>query len=76
MLALAKDGFVVAERNRGFRVVEMSETDLDEISQIRLVARGAKRLFEVAKTISAGYWKRLLRRSLMKIVVAAAGREI
>src|ERR1700674_5827123 len=35
MLALAKDGFVVAERNRGFRVVEMSEADLDEISQIR-----------------------------------------
>src|ERR1700676_2137485 len=34
MLALAKDGFVVAERNRGFRVVEISESDLDQISQI------------------------------------------
>ena len=37
MLDLAKDGFVVAERNRGFRVVEMSDADLDEICQIRLL---------------------------------------
>ena len=44
MLDLAKDGFVVAERNRGFRVVEMSEADLDEISQIRL-------LLEVPSTV-------------------------
>lgn len=44
MLDLAKDGFVVAERNRGFRVVEMSEVDLDEISQIRL-------LLEVPSTV-------------------------
>jgi DNA-binding GntR family transcriptional regulator len=46
MLDLAKDGFVVAERNRGFRVVEMSEVDLDEISQIRL-------LLEVPSTVQA-----------------------
>ncbi len=31
MLELSKDGFVVAERNRGFRVAEVSERDLDEI---------------------------------------------
>src|SRR5262249_22701997 len=37
MLELSKDGFVVAERNRGFRVVGVSEHDLDEISQIRLL---------------------------------------
>jgi DNA-binding GntR family transcriptional regulator len=37
MLDLAKDGFVVAERNRGFRVLEMSESDLDKIFQIRLL---------------------------------------
>src|SRR6204780_5296821 len=46
MLALAKDGFVVAERNRGFRVVELSDTDLDEVSQIRL-------LVEVPSTVEA-----------------------
>jgi DNA-binding GntR family transcriptional regulator len=44
MLELSKDGFVVAERNRGFRVQEVSERDLDEISQIRL-------LLEVPSTV-------------------------
>lgn len=44
MLELSKDGFVVAERNRGFRVLEVSERDLDEISEIRL-------LLEVASTV-------------------------
>jgi DNA-binding GntR family transcriptional regulator len=44
MLDLAKDGFVVAERNRGFRVVEMSDADLDEICEIR-------RLLEVPSTV-------------------------
>ncbi|MBA3381943.1 MAG: GntR family transcriptional regulator [Actinobacteria bacterium] len=44
MLELARDGFVVAERNRGFRVVEVAERDLDEISKIRL-------LLEVPSTV-------------------------
>ena len=37
MQDLAKDGFVEAVRNRGFRVIEMSDADLDQISQIRLL---------------------------------------
>jgi DNA-binding GntR family transcriptional regulator len=37
MLDLVKDGFVEVVRNRGFRVVEMSDADLDEISQIRFL---------------------------------------
>lgn len=37
MQDLSKDGFVEAVRNRGFRVIEMSDTDLDEISAIRLL---------------------------------------
>lgn len=44
MLELAKDGFVVAERNRGFRILEVSERDLDEISEVRL-------LLEVPSTV-------------------------
>jgi DNA-binding GntR family transcriptional regulator len=47
MLDLARDGFVEVVRNRGFRVVEMSEEDLDEISQIRL-------LLEVPTTATIG----------------------
>jgi DNA-binding GntR family transcriptional regulator len=37
MLDLVKDGFVEVARNKGFRVLEMSESDLDQISQIRLL---------------------------------------
>lgn len=47
MLDLARDGFVEVVRNRGFRVVEMSEEDLDQISQIRL-------LLEVPTTATIG----------------------
>ncbi len=47
MLDLARDGFVEVIRNRGFRVVEMSEDDLDHISQIRL-------LVEVPTTAQVG----------------------
>ena len=51
MLDLAKDGFVVAERNRGFRVSQMSEADLDEISKIRLLLEVPSTV-EVARQIS------------------------
>jgi DNA-binding GntR family transcriptional regulator len=50
MLDLVKDGFVEVVRNKGFRVLEVSEADLDQISEIRLLlevpatARAAARL--------------------------------
>lgn len=44
MLELSQDGFVTADRNRGFRVLEVSERDLDEIAEIRL-------LLEVPSTV-------------------------
>jgi DNA-binding GntR family transcriptional regulator len=37
MLDLVSEGMVEAVRNRGFRVVAVSEADLDQISQIRLL---------------------------------------
>jgi DNA-binding GntR family transcriptional regulator len=46
MLDLVKDGFVEVVRNKGFRVLEVSEADLDQISQIRL-------LLEVPTTVRA-----------------------
>jgi DNA-binding GntR family transcriptional regulator len=46
LLDLVKDGFVEVVRNKGFRVVEISDADLDQISQIRL-------LLEVPTTVSA-----------------------
>ena len=37
MLDLVKDGFIEVVRNKGFRVLEVSDADLDQISQIRLL---------------------------------------
>lgn len=71
MLALAKDGFVVAERNRGFRVVEMSEADLDEISQIRLLLE-VPTTVEVAKIVSSEVLDQL--EVIAEEIVAAAAR--
>lgn len=71
MLALAKDGFVVAERNRGFRVVEMSEADLDEICQIRLMLE-VPATVEVVKLVSAEVLDRL--DQIADEIVAAASR--
>ena len=69
MLDLAKDGFVVAERNRGFRVVEMSEVDLDEICQIRLLLE-VPTTVQVARTITPEVLEQL--ESIGDEIVAAA----
>jgi DNA-binding GntR family transcriptional regulator len=45
MLQLVKDGFVEVVRNKGFRVVEISDEDLDQISQVRM-------LLEVPTTVA------------------------
>jgi DNA-binding GntR family transcriptional regulator len=37
MLDLAKEGLIVTHRNRGFRVVELSERELDELTELRLM---------------------------------------
>lgn len=74
MLDLAKDGFVVAERNRGFRVVEMSENDLDEIFQIRLLLE-VPATVDVAKIISPEVLDRL-DEIADEIVDAAARRDL
>lgn len=70
MLELSKDGFVVAERNRGFRVVEVAERDLDEISQIRLLLE-VPTTVEVAKIIEPSLLDRLS--GIADEISAAAG---
>src|SRR2546423_7464911 len=37
MLDLAKEGLVEAVRNKGFRITEVSERDLDELTELRLL---------------------------------------
>ena len=74
MLDLAKDGFVVAERNRGFRVVKMSEVDLDEICQIRLLLEVPSTV-QVAKVIDPEVLDELAVIA-DEIVAAAAQRDL
>jgi DNA-binding GntR family transcriptional regulator len=71
MQDLAKDGFVEAVRNRGFRVIEMSDADLDEISQIRLLLE-VPTTVEVAEVITPEAITRLS--SIADDIVAAAAR--
>lgn len=71
MLDLVRDGFVVAERNRGFRVVEMSEHDLDEICDIRLLIE-VPTTAQLARTIDAGILDRLS--EVADEIVTAAAR--
>lgn len=71
MQDLAKEGFVEAVRNRGFRVVEMSDADLDEISQIRLLVE-VPTTVQVARSIGEEVLERL--DGLAGAIVAAAER--
>jgi DNA-binding GntR family transcriptional regulator len=72
MQDLAKDGFVEAVRNRGFRVVEMSDADLDQISQIRLLLE-VPTTVEVADIITPEVIERLT--TIADDIVAAAARR-
>ena len=71
MLDLVKDGFVEAVRNRGFRVLEMSDEGLDEVSQIRLLLE-VPTTAQVAKIISTEVLDHL--RTIADEIVAAAQR--
>ncbi len=51
MLDLVNEGMVEPVRNRGFRVVEVSEADLDQISQIRLLVE-VPTMGQVAKMLT------------------------
>jgi DNA-binding GntR family transcriptional regulator len=68
MLDLAKEGLVEAVRNKGFRITEVSERDLDELTELRLLIEvpttvrlagrldkaALARLRSLAKAIEAG----------------------
>lgn len=74
MLDLAKEGLVAAVRNKGFRVTELSDRDLDEITEVRALIE-VPTVGAVAATVPPAK-VRALRPLAEAIVKAAEGRDI
>ncbi|MEV0266080.1 FCD domain-containing protein [Streptomyces sp. NPDC050617] len=72
MLALAREGLVEPVRNKGFRVTEMSERDLDEYTEIRALIE-VPTVGQIARTVPAGELEAL--RPLAREIVTAAARH-
>jgi DNA-binding GntR family transcriptional regulator len=72
MLDLAKEGLVTAVRNKGFRVTELSERDLDEITAVRALIE----VPTVARIAASPQGAEELRPLAEAIVVAAERRDI
>ncbi|WP_435599862.1 GntR family transcriptional regulator [Streptomyces sp. C10-9-1] len=71
MLDLAREGMVEAVRNKGFRVTELSERDLDEYTEIRALVE-IPTVGRVTRTASRGQLEAL--RPVAEEIVAAARR--
>jgi DNA-binding GntR family transcriptional regulator len=74
MLDLVNEGFVEPLRNRGFRVIEMSDADLDNIAQIRLLIE-VPTISEVAPHLTAAMFEKLTV-AAEAIERAAAGGDV
>ncbi|KAA2254664.1 GntR family transcriptional regulator, partial [Solihabitans fulvus] len=72
MLNLAKEGLVEVVRNKGFRVTELSEADLDDFTEIRALVE-VPTVARIARTASREQLEPL--RPLAKAIVAAARRR-
>ncbi|MFG1710195.1 GntR family transcriptional regulator [Nonomuraea sp. M3C6] len=71
MLDLAKEGLVEAVRNKGFRVTELSDRDLDELTEIRHLIE-VPTVARLADTSRAEEFERL--RPIAEEIVAASER--
>ena len=71
MLDLAKEGLVEAVRNKGFRVTELSDRDLDELTEIRQLIE-VPTVTRLADASRAADFERL--RPVAEEIVAAAER--
>jgi DNA-binding GntR family transcriptional regulator len=72
MLDLAKEGLVTAVRNKGFRVTELSDRDLDEITEVRALIE----VPTVARIAASPEGAEELRPLAEAIVTAAERRDI
>ncbi|GAA1946649.1 GntR family transcriptional regulator [Kitasatospora viridis] len=74
MLDLAREGLVEAVRNKGFRVTEMTERDLDEFTEIRALIE-VPTIGQVARTATKEQLE-ALRPVAQEIVVAARKHDL
>lgn len=74
MLDLVKEGMVEVVRNKGFRVTEVTDRDLDEITEIRQLIE-VPTVARLARTRSAADFERL-RPIAQEIVSAARGGDL
>jgi DNA-binding GntR family transcriptional regulator len=72
MLDLAKEGLVTPVRNKGFRVTELSDRDLDEITEVRALIE-VPTVRRIAETVDRARATEL--RPLAERIVAAAERR-
>lgn len=70
MLDLVKEGLVVAQPNKGFRISEVSEEDLDQLAAVRLLIEPPA-VREIATVVPAAAFPAL--RELAQAIVDAAG---
>ena len=74
MLDLAKEGLVEVVRNKGFRVTELSESDLDQFTEIRALIE-IPVMAALARTAQREHLE-ALRPTAEAIVTAARGRDL
>ncbi|MER7704445.1 GntR family transcriptional regulator [Kitasatospora sp. NPDC097605] len=72
MLDLAREGLVEAVRNKGFRVTELTERDLDDFTEIRALIE-VPTVGRVARTANADQLEAL--RPQAEAIIAAAGKQ-
>ncbi|GAA1381943.1 GntR family transcriptional regulator [Kitasatospora putterlickiae] len=72
MLDLAREGLVEAVRNKGFRVTELTERDLDDFTEIRALIE-VPTVGRVARTANADQLEAL--RPQAEAIVVAAGKQ-
>lgn len=74
MLDLVREGLVISLRNKGFRVTEVSDADLDDVAAVRQLIEPPT-IRDVVATIPAADYPRL-RRLAEDIVVAAEAGDL
>ncbi|HET6856221.1 MAG TPA: GntR family transcriptional regulator [Streptomyces sp.] len=75
MLDLVREGLVEAVRNKGFRITELTEQDLDDFTELRAMIE-VPTVGRIARTAAGGEQLEALRPIALEIVEAARNHDI